>query len=209
MGKKIFVSYKYSDRLVRQLQGHNTTTVRDYVDILEKKIDRSDHIYKGENDDESLKGLSEATIGAKLSDKIFDSTVTVVIVSKGMKAGLPEKEQWIPWEIAYSLKRQTRGEQVSKTNAVLAVALPDENARYDYYIKGAYPYSNRGDLNTSFLFGILRENMFNLKYQTYEKYPSFIHSIEWDDFIKDINRYIDIALKIRANINDYNVRKNV
>jgi hypothetical protein len=72
-----------------------------------------------------------------------------------------------------------------------------------------YPYSNRGDLNTSFLFGILRENMFNLKYQTYEKYPSFIHSVEWDDFINDINRYIDIALEIRANINDYNVRKNV
>jgi hypothetical protein len=221
MGKKIFVSYKYADRLVRQLQGYNPTTVRDYVDILEKKIDRSDHIYKGEDDGEDLSSLADATIGSKLGDKIFDSTVTIVFISKGMKEPYkPENDQWIPWEISYSLKEQSRKNQTSKTNAVLAVVLPDEMSRYDYFMEDVHCLYCGGYrlLKIDFLFRILEENMFNIKHpqcsdcinhKIYKGYPSFIHSVRWDDFIGSMNRYIDIALEIRANIKVYEIRKNV
>jgi hypothetical protein len=221
MGKKIFVSYKYADRLVRQLQGHNPTTVRDYVDILESKIDRSDHIYKGEDDGEDLSSLADTTIGSKLGDKIFDSTVTIVFISKGMREiHKPEKDQWIPWEISYSLKEQSRKNQNSKTNAVLAVIIPDEIRKYEYFIEDVpCPYcGGYRALKTDFLFQILRENMFNIKHpqcsdcinhKIYKGSPSFIHSVKWDDFINDMNRYIDIALEIRANINTYEIRKNI
>lgn len=213
MGNKIFVSYKYSDNKVRKLEGRYSTTVRDYVDILQNKIDKSDHIYKGEDDGENMSSLADATIGSKLGDKIFDSTVTIVFISKGMKENKPEKDQWIPWEISYSLKEQSRKYQNSKTNAVLAVVIPDENKSYEYFIT---ENSNERTLKTSILFGILRENMFNLKYKSKtlysngeKAYQSYIYSVKWDDFIQNMNKYIDIALKIRANINEYDIRKSV
>jgi len=213
VGNKIFVSYKYSDSKVKRLEGHYSTTVRDYVDILQNKIDRSDHIYKGEDDGENMSSLADATIGSKLGDKIFDSTVTIVFISKGMKENKPEKAQWIPWEVSYSLKEQSRKNQNSKTNAVLAVVLPDEYNSYEYFIT-ENPYEKK--LNTNFLFEILRENMFNLKNKlktTYSNgeqiYPSYIHSVKWDNFINNINSYINIALKIRSHIDEYNIRKNV
>ena len=52
MGRKIFVSYKYADDQVESLSAFGNSTVRDYVTAFEKLIDESDHIYKGESEDE-------------------------------------------------------------------------------------------------------------------------------------------------------------
>ena len=136
MARKVFVSYKYSDSQVQDLDtSKETTTARHYVDKLSEKLEKDDHIFKGEDDDESMESLADSAIGSKLGDKIFDSSVTIVLVSKGMKnKGEPDKGQWIPWEISYSLEEQTRQDQKSKTNGVIAVVLPDELGSYDYYI---------------------------------------------------------------------------
>ena len=58
MGKKIFVSYKYSDSLVQNLPAKLYTTARDYVDKLDDLIEDEDHVYKGEHDDEDLSHLN-------------------------------------------------------------------------------------------------------------------------------------------------------
>ncbi|MDR3326604.1 MAG: TIR domain-containing protein [Prevotellaceae bacterium] len=220
MGKKIFISYKYADRLVRQFQGTSIwspTTVRDYVDILQNKIDKSDHINKGENDGEDMSSLADSTIGSKLGDKIFDSSVTIVFISKGMKENKPEKDQWIPWEISYSLREQSRQYGNSKTNAVLAVVLPAENGSYDYYFQ-YNPECNSTTHKTNQLFTILRENMFNIKNPTtrlcngstiYEGESSFIKTVEWDKFINNINFHIEQAVEIWRHRDDYNIRKSV
>lgn len=45
--KKIFVSYKYADDQVENLTSGENSTVRDYIDKFEEKLDSSDNIYKG------------------------------------------------------------------------------------------------------------------------------------------------------------------
>jgi hypothetical protein len=217
MGKKIFVSYKYADNLVRRIPNVYNTTVRDYVDILQSKIDVSDHINKGEDDGEDMSTLADSTIASKLGDKIFDSTVTIVFISKGMKENTLEKDQWIPWEISYSLKEQSRNYGNSKTNAVLAVVLPDNFDSYEYFIQNNIECGSR-TLMTNFLFTILRENMFNIKNPEkrecngntiYSGYSSYINSVKWDDFIVNIDKYIEISVEIWRNRTNYNLRKTI
>lgn len=236
MGKKVFVSYKYSDSQVQDLDLYEvvdffgtkmkrkiTTTARHYVDELDELLEEEDHIYKGEDDGEDMSTLEDATIGSKLGNKIFDSSVTIVLISKGMKEiYTSEKDQWIPWEISYSLKEQSREGIKSKTNAVLAVVLPDQWGSYDYFIKdNSCPYCNCRTLKTDFLFQILRDNMFNIKKpvftdcnnhignRPYKGYSSFIHSVKWSDFANNPSKYIDIVTNIRANINEYEITKTV
>lgn len=217
MGKKIFVTYKYSDSLVRHIPNKYPTTVRDYVDIFQSKLDNTDHIYKGEDDGEDLGSLADATIGSKLGDKIFDSTVTIVLISKGMKDNTPEKDQWIPWEISYSLREQSRQGKNSKTNAVLGVVIPDSIGNYDYYYK-ENPECNSITHYTNQLFTILKENMFNVKKpqlrtcngtSIHEGESSYIRTVKWDDFIPNMNLYIDIAVEIWRNRENYEIRKNI
>lgn len=221
MGYKIFVSYKYGDQAVCPLEEIEDTKVRDYVDILQDKLKDEHHINKGEADGEDLSDFKDSTIESKLRDKIYDSSVTIIVISKGMKdTALDESDQWIPWELSYSLKEHTRNGRTSQTNAILAVVLPDENNKYDYYIT-----DNRCSdctcrtLYTDKLFKILRDNMFNQKNKeimdctsnktVYKGYSSYIYSAKWEDFTNDINKYIDISVDINSNIDDYNITKTV
>lgn len=220
MGKKIFISYKYSDSKVEKLPSIwlEKTTARHYVDELQSKIQEGDHINKGENDDESMESLADSTIGSKLGDKIFDSTVTIVLISKGMKDdSKPEKEQWIPWEISYSLKEQSRQGTNSKTNAILGVVLPDTDGTYDWYYRHN-PGCNSITHFTNQLFTILRENMFNIKKPEtrtcngttiYEGESSYIKTVKWDAFINNINWYIEKAVEIWRIRDQYDIKKIV
>ena len=116
MGHKIFVSYKFADDQVKNLNGQQNSTVRDYVDELENYFDSSSHIYTGESSGEDLSELAEETIWSKLRDRIFDSTMTIVFISPGMKESWKaEKDQWIPWEVSFSLRTTTRKKQNGDT----------------------------------------------------------------------------------------------
>ena len=107
MGKKIFISYKYADSNVENITDNKSfwgaCTVRNYVDEIENTLkDKTDHIYKGESDGEDLSQLASSTIWNKLKDRIYDSTLTIVMLSKEMKDKYKEeKYQWIPQEISF------------------------------------------------------------------------------------------------------------
>jgi len=219
MEGRIFVSYKYADKDVYSLG--KGTTVRTYVDKIEDYFDSTDNIYKGESDNEDLSYLSEAQIWEKLKDRIYDSSITIVMISPKMKEpGKHDKSQWIPWEISYSLKEMTRNDRTSHSNAVLSVVLPDMNNSYEYYIKD----NKCGNctcraLKTYTLFNILNANTFNQKSKTkincpngsnvYSGNPSYIESVKWSDFISNPKHYIDLAVKIKDNIKEYTIIKEV
>lgn len=226
MARKVFISYKYGDALVQALPlgvFGGTTTARHYVDVLQAHLDANDHINKGENDGEDLSTFKEETIESRLRAKIHDSTVTVVLISKGMKDPfLTEDDQWIPWEVSYSLKEHTRDGRTSSTNAIVAVVLPDEAGSYSYFIQeNTCSNCNSRTLNTDFLFGILRENMFNRRqpkrsgcashYSGSEPHigndHSYVYPVKWSDFVGDMNSHLDIALHLNANIDDFNLAK--
>ena len=226
MGYKIFISYKYADSSVLQMDNvKGVTTVRDYVDLLETYFDKkTDNIYKGESDGEDLSDYSEDEIWEKLKERIFDSSITMVIISPEMKeSGRTDKSQWIPWEIAYSLRETTRNDRTSHTNAMLAIVLPDSSGSYDYYVKSntccltgcRTEYRDR-------LFTILRENMFNKKdcqkskckndsIVYYGEY-SYVQTVKWRDFVASsdaIKRYLDAAVMRQKNVEDYVITKEV
>jgi len=226
MARKIFVSYKYSDPNVQHIQrfgDNDPTTVRHYVDVLQAHLDTNNHINKGEKDDESLAGFKEDWIASKLRDKIYDSSITLVMISKNMKGLEPEENQWIPWEVAYSLREKTREDRTSRTNGMLAVIIPDQIGSYDYFVQPvgcAHCGSIRWRQDT--LFNVLGKNMFNRKQPKTAVCPngvcgvihvgddhSYIHPIKWSEFIPNINYYLDHAVEINQNIEHYELVKVV
>lgn len=221
MGYKIFISYKYSDHSVEKLNHSIQTTARDYVDEIQQRLSNEDHMNKGENDNESLDDFKDTTIETKLKGKIFDSSITIVLISKNMWDKLrPEQDQWIPWEISYSLREKTRNNITSHPNGMLAVTIPDEYGDYNYFIDNHYCESCSTTLyKTDNLFKILRDNMFNEKIPTisncssgnhkiYTGEFSYIKVVKWIDFLNNMNRYLDKVIEIKANRENYKLSVN-
>lgn len=229
MGRNIFVSYKYADKSVNSLNKreltyvngefitrNRLTRVRDYVDELQSILDKEDHINLGEKDGESLKDFSEGYIESSLKDKIYRSSITIVMISKGMvEIFSAEKDQWIPWEVSYSLKEVTRNDRISRMNAVLGIVLPDENNSYEWYYT-ENTACNCTTHNTDRLFKILNANMFNMKTPTESECNglkihhgefSFIKTVKWEEFRTSTNVYLNKVIEIRDNKDLYNIKK--
>ena len=85
MSHKTFISYKYSES-------------QELRDKIVEALGQDAKYYKGETSDSpDLTDMKTETIKNHLKDMLFDTTVTVVIISPNMK-----KSKWIDWEIEYS-----------------------------------------------------------------------------------------------------------
>ena len=224
MGYKIFISYKYGDTSVQRLARTpywEPTIVRHYVDEIQARLKEGDHINKGELDGEDLSMFKDETIASKLRDKIYDSSITIVLISPGMKDPyIPESDQWIPWEISYSLYEVERNDRVSRANALLGVVLPDVNGSCEYVITERSCCPSRCiHLDCSNLFSIIRDNTFNRKCppvhtcarpDTIWDYPfSYMHIISWPAFIRNMDKAIEDAIVLRDRITEFNIHKKV
>ena len=169
--------------------------------------------------------LSEDTIWESLKDKIFDSTMTIVIISPGMKTpNVSDRNQWIPWEISYSLKKVSRTsggrEKTSYSNAMLAIVLPDKQGSYRYFIEDNTCCEKPcRTLKTNILFRILEKNMFNIvaphfrqcnnSSRVFYGESSYIASVKWEDFISAPQIYIEQAYDRLSRIEQYNITKEL
>lgn len=233
MGRKVFVSYKYADEKVEKLQdayyeevngrlewNYRPTRVRDFVDKLQDKIGK-DNINMGEKDGESLDDFSNEQIETLLKQRIRQCSITIVIISKGMKEeGKSERDQWVPWEVSYSLRIVPTGGNSKQMNAVLGVVIPDENDTYNWYYT-ENPNCNSVTHHKGQLFKILRDNMFNIIEKEIRNCngseihkndePSLIKTVKWTDFMNanDYEYYINKAVDIKDNEGAYDVHVNL
>lgn len=231
MANKIFISYKYWDDSVFQNSNYDKITHPDYP-FIDKVTPRSyvnqlntilkDYaIQKWENDGEDLSKFKDSTIASKLRDKIYDSSVTIVLISPKMKdSSKDEEDQWIPWELSYSLSEYTRNDRTSKTNGVIAVVLPDKYLSYDYCIEYD-PICDCDNLKFKhdFCFTIIGENFGNKKisnkywcskcsnYHYPEPDENYFVYAKWNDFIANPKKYIDEALEKKDHTDDYKIYK--
>lgn len=224
LGYKVFVSYKYKDSNVAPLNGYHKGTARDYVDYLQDTKFSGDDLNKAEKDGEDLSEFKDETIRTKLKEMIWDSSVTLVFISSNMvEKHKVEDNQWIPWEIAYSLRTQTKLNRRSLPNAVIAVVLPDKVNSYEYFITH-WTYKVQNDqqekrvnsIHTYNSFQIIARNMFNQKIPSIKHINgkdvycgdcSYIDTVKWKNFILDVDGYLEHAISLRDNIDNYNVCK--
>lgn len=200
MARKTFISYKYSE----------AQKLRDkIIDALGDDAS----FYQGETaDSPDLTDNSTETIKNNLKDMIFNTSVTIIIVSPNIKLS-----KWIDWEIEYSLKEITREDRKSRSNGVVGV-IQKVNGSYDWLV-GTAEYSDGCKpriFNREIMYDIINENRFNQnppiytceKCKTVNKLSgSYISLIEEGDFLNDPNMYIENAFEKATNIQLYKICK--
>lgn len=186
MAHKTFISYKYSE----------AQDLRD--DIIAALGDDATY-YKGETSDSpDLTDTSTENIKRVLRDMMYDTSVTIVIISPHMK-----ESKWIDWEIEYCLKNETRKDRTSHVNGIVGV-IKKCNGGYDWFKShsvnsdGCRPSS----YDESFLYEIIKNNRYNQDPKQYScpvcktvdaLTGSYIAFVEEEDFLKNPQKYINNA----------------
>ena len=201
MARKTFISYKYSE----------AQDLRD--EILEALGDDATY-YQGETaDSPDLTDSSTENIKKNLTDMMYDTSVTIVVISPNLK-----DSKWIDWEIEYSLKEITRENRTSRTNGIVGV-IQKVNGGYGWLVSNET--KNDGcsvrTIDSSKLYKIINENRYNLqgdnKYacencKTYSQLlGSYISLIEEEDFLSNPQKYIDNAYSKSEDIENYEISK--
>ena len=192
MAHKTFISYKYSE-------------ARELRDRIINALGNDAMYYKGETSDSpDLTDTSTENIKKNLTNMMYDTSVTIVIISPNMRFS-----KWIDWEIEYCLKNITRKDRQSHTNGILGVIMK---------IKGDYSWFKHSVINEdgcrcqqfdeSKVYPIINNNRFNQDPIIYscencrtvnELTGSYISYIDEDTFLQNPSYYIDNAYEKSEN----------
>ena len=194
MARKTFISYKYSE-------------AQDLRDEIVEALGNDATYYQGETaDSPDLTDTSTENIKQNLTDKMYNTSVTIVIVSPNVK-----DSKWIDWEIEYSLKEISRKDRTSKTNGVIGV-IQKVDGNYDWLITKSM--NNDGcttrSIDDSKLYKIISENRYKRNNPVYacnecksfnQLEGSYISLIDEGIFLLDPNKYIENAYS-KSEISD-------
>lgn len=179
MEHKTFISYKYSES-------------KDLRDKIIKVLGKDAKYYKGENvDSKDMTDFKRQTIEKNLSDMMYDTSVTIVILSPKMR-----ESDWIGWEISYCLKKTTREGRTSQRNGVVAV-IKKVNGSYSWF---KYSEDGATKYHMEKIHDIVAKNHFNsvppikTSSGSYDWLKgSYISFVEEEDFLAHFHKYIDNA----------------
>lgn len=206
MAVNVFVSFRYSDgnkykeELVTKLNENSRT-----IDFSEDK-DRSN--------------MSEETIQMYLYDKIRKTSVTIILLTPNAlnhrRNCFGEYDDWMHDEIRFSLEDREQ----NRTSGLVAVYTKEAK---DMIIKSSThrcTVCNETKNCTTILDfdNLVRKNMFNIKpsykhnkcidlYDT--EYDHYCQLVSYEDFINDVDKYINIAYEKRKVCDEYDLKKNL
>lgn len=201
MAHKTFISYKYSE----------AQDLRD--DIIDALGDNASY-YQGETSDSpDLTDYKTETIREHLKDMIYDTTVTIVIISPHMT-----ESEWIDWEIEYSLREYSRNGKKSKSNGVVGVVMKVDGG-YDWLRSSKKHEDGHTAIynDESKMYPIINNNRFNenpkvyhcAKCQTVDRLSgSYISLIEEDEFLENPSKFIDNAFDKCQSVDHYIINKS-
>lgn len=201
MAHKTFISYKYSE-------------AQELRDRIIDALGYDAIFYKGETSDSpDLTDTSTENIKKCLADMMYDTSVTIVIISPNMK-----ESKWIDWEIEYSLKNITRKNRTSHTNGIVGVIMK-VNGGYDWF-RYSVVNSDGCSCNVyeeSKVYKIINNNRFNQDPIEYackkcksvnELTASYISYVDEEAFLSNPSKYIDNAYdKSENDAMDYRLTK--
>lgn len=192
MARRTFISYKYSE-------------ARGLRDRIIDALGKDASYYQGETSDSpDMTDLKTETIKKNLRDMMYNTSVTIVIISPNMK-----DSKWIDWELQYCLTKIKRKGRTSQRNGIVAV-IQKRNNSYSWFKKkvreddGCTVIRYEDDL----VYDIVNNNRFN---QNPKKYScdtckcvnpltgSYISYVEEDDFIANPSKYIENAYEKSEN----------
>lgn len=199
MAHKTFISYKYSE-------------AQDLRDRIIDAMGDDAQYYQGETSESpDLTDTSTENIKKNLRDMMYNTSVTIVIISPNIK-----RSKWIDWEIEYCLKKETRKDRTSQRNGVVGVIQKVEGC-YDWF-----KYAQKKEdgcivscYHDNLVYNIINNNRYNQNHKVYSCNSckcvngltgSYIAFVEEDDFIENIDKYINNAYdKSENDANDYNI----
>lgn len=201
MARETFIAYKYSE----------ATELRD--EILEK-LGNDARYYQGETaESPDMSGDKIDRIKNSLKNMIFQTSVTIVIISPNLK-----NSDWVDWEIQYSLKEYKRQSTTSRTNGIIGVVMK-YNGGYDWLISSSQKTDGCTTryIDNSKLYDIIKGNRYNLN--TDDKYScrtcqsfdqlngSYIALVDEKTFLNNPSHYIENAYDKSKATKNYNLTK--
>lgn len=197
MARNVFISFRYSDGI-----GYKNKL----SDLFDTRYDTIDY---SENEDRSR--MSDDTIRNYLYGKLRRSSVTIILITPKAvnhhKDWSGRYDDWMYDEIRYSLEDREN----NRTNGLVAVYTPEAE---DLLISSR----GSGSITINNVDNLFRKNMMNVK-SNYKKNPkegiydrdldSYCSLISWSDFVKDIDKYINLAVKKRDESYKYNLVKRL
>ncbi len=192
MAHETFISYKYSDAV-------------DVRDRIYENMGEYAKFYRGENGFSPNKSDdNDDVIWNYLKDMIWGTSVTIVVLSPEML-----QSSWMSDEISYSLKKISRDGTQSQRNGVVAV-IKKVNGSYDWFkYTVQHPDGHTSNCyREEKVFDIIKENRRNQNPPVYvcehcktidSLTGSYISYIEEDEFINNMDKYIENAYQKSLN----------